>query len=38
MALPWQVDGTRPPLDLPPPGLGDHTAEFLDEFGDARVQ
>jgi crotonobetainyl-CoA:carnitine CoA-transferase CaiB-like acyl-CoA transferase len=38
MALPWRVDGTRPPLELPPPGLGEHTTEFLEEFGGASVQ
>ncbi|MEO5617888.1 MAG: CoA transferase, partial [Candidatus Eisenbacteria bacterium] len=32
LALPWQIDGVRPPLVLPPPGLGQHTAEFLDRF------
>ncbi len=31
--LPWRVDGTRPPLRLPPPALGQHTAEFLARFG-----
>ena len=38
MALPWRVDGTRPPLTLPPPALGAHTAAFLAEFGSSGVQ
>ena len=32
MALPWRVDGERPALALPPPALGQHTAEFLARF------
>lgn len=32
MALPWAVDGARPPVDLPPPALGQHTEEFLATF------
>src|SRR5262249_48816229 len=34
-ALPWRVDGARPPVVLPPPALGAHTAEFLAAFGGA---
>jgi crotonobetainyl-CoA:carnitine CoA-transferase CaiB-like acyl-CoA transferase len=33
LALPWRLNGTRPPLELPPPALGQHTAEFLARFG-----
>jgi crotonobetainyl-CoA:carnitine CoA-transferase CaiB-like acyl-CoA transferase len=32
-ALPWRIDGARPPLDLPPPSLGQHGAEFVARFG-----
>jgi crotonobetainyl-CoA:carnitine CoA-transferase CaiB-like acyl-CoA transferase len=32
-ALPWRIDAQRPPLRLPPPRLGAHTAEFLARFG-----
>jgi formyl-CoA transferase/CoA:oxalate CoA-transferase len=32
-ALPWRIDAARPPLRLPPPSLGQHTAEFLERFG-----
>ena len=32
MALPWAVDGARPPVDLSPPALGQHTEEFLATF------
>jgi crotonobetainyl-CoA:carnitine CoA-transferase CaiB-like acyl-CoA transferase len=32
LALPWRSDGARAPLDLPPPALGRHTAEFLAAF------
>jgi crotonobetainyl-CoA:carnitine CoA-transferase CaiB-like acyl-CoA transferase len=32
LALPWKSDGIRPPLDWPPPALGQHTAEFLERF------
>lgn len=32
-ALPWRVDGERPPVDRPPPALGQHTEEFLATFG-----
>jgi crotonobetainyl-CoA:carnitine CoA-transferase CaiB-like acyl-CoA transferase len=38
MALPWQVDGVRPALAMPPPGLGEHTAEFLETFGGSGLQ
>jgi crotonobetainyl-CoA:carnitine CoA-transferase CaiB-like acyl-CoA transferase len=30
---PWRAAGTRPPLRLPPPRLGQHTEEFLERFG-----
>jgi len=33
LALPWRIDGARPPLHLPPPRLGEHTAAFRDRFG-----
>ncbi len=33
LALPWRANGARPPLALPPPALGAHTAEFLAPFG-----
>jgi crotonobetainyl-CoA:carnitine CoA-transferase CaiB-like acyl-CoA transferase len=33
MALPWRTDGARPPLHLPPPALGEHTAAFRERFG-----
>jgi crotonobetainyl-CoA:carnitine CoA-transferase CaiB-like acyl-CoA transferase len=32
MAMPWRVDGRRPPVRLAPPRLGEHTAEFLARF------
>lgn len=32
LSLPWCADGERPPVMLPPPALGQHTAEFLSEF------
>ena len=32
LALPWKTEGTRPPLVLPPPRLGEHTGEFLRRF------
>jgi crotonobetainyl-CoA:carnitine CoA-transferase CaiB-like acyl-CoA transferase len=35
LALPWQVDGERPPVERVPPSLGQHTAEFRAEFGAA---
>jgi crotonobetainyl-CoA:carnitine CoA-transferase CaiB-like acyl-CoA transferase len=31
-ALPWRLDGVRPPVDRPPPALGQHTDEFLATF------
>jgi len=34
-SMPWKTDGVRPPVDLPPPALGQHTAEFLAEFAAA---
>jgi crotonobetainyl-CoA:carnitine CoA-transferase CaiB-like acyl-CoA transferase len=33
LGLPWRADGVRPPLRLPPPRLGEHTAAFLARFG-----
>ncbi|HEY6195270.1 MAG TPA: CoA transferase, partial [Candidatus Eisenbacteria bacterium] len=36
-ALPWEVDGRRPPVLHPPPALGQHTAEFLAAYGGADV-
>ncbi len=33
LALPWLSDGARAPLRLPPPRLGEHTAEFFERFG-----
>ena len=32
LSLPWRVEGTRPPLRLPPPRLGEHTQAFRDRF------
>uniref|UniRef100_A0A832I7E6 CoA transferase n=1 Tax=Eiseniibacteriota bacterium TaxID=2212470 RepID=A0A832I7E6_UNCEI len=32
LALPWRMDGARPPLRLPPPALGQHTADFRTRF------
>ena len=32
-ALPWRVDGSRPPLRWAPPRLGQHTGEFRARFG-----
>jgi len=32
LSLPWRADGARPPLELPPPALGQHTGEFLRTF------
>jgi crotonobetainyl-CoA:carnitine CoA-transferase CaiB-like acyl-CoA transferase len=31
-ALPWCMNGVRPPVDRPPPALGQHTDEFLATF------
>ncbi len=31
--LPWRIEGERPAVVLPPPTLGQHTAEFLARFG-----
>lgn len=36
LSLPWQSDGVRPPVRMPPPALGQDTAGFLAEFGAAR--
>jgi crotonobetainyl-CoA:carnitine CoA-transferase CaiB-like acyl-CoA transferase len=33
LALPWRTGTERAPLRLPPPRLGEHTAEFLARFG-----
>ena len=33
LGLPFVLDGERPPLRRPPPGLGQHQAEVLDELG-----
>jgi glutaryl-CoA transferase len=30
---PWRIDAARPPLRLPPPALGEHTAAFRQRFG-----
>ena len=38
LSLPWRIDGTRPPVELPPPSLGQHTAEFMSEFAPGSVQ
>jgi crotonobetainyl-CoA:carnitine CoA-transferase CaiB-like acyl-CoA transferase len=32
-ALPWLADGARAPVRRVPPALGEHTAEFLAEYG-----
>ena len=32
-ALPWKIEAARPPVLLPPPSLGQHTAEFRERFG-----
>jgi crotonobetainyl-CoA:carnitine CoA-transferase CaiB-like acyl-CoA transferase len=32
LALPWLIQGGRPPLRLPPPSVGQHTAEFRARF------
>jgi len=33
LALPWRIENARPPLRLPPPALGEHTAGFRARFG-----
>jgi len=33
LALPWRIEGARPPLRLPPPLLGRNTAAFLERWG-----
>jgi crotonobetainyl-CoA:carnitine CoA-transferase CaiB-like acyl-CoA transferase len=33
LALPWRSEGRRPPVDRPPPALGQDTAGFLEAFG-----
>jgi crotonobetainyl-CoA:carnitine CoA-transferase CaiB-like acyl-CoA transferase len=38
MALPWQADGRRPPVERTPPALGQDTADFLAGFGAPAVQ
>ena len=32
-SIPWLADGARAPLRRVPPALGEHTAEFLAEYG-----
>ena len=32
MALPWRIEGYRPPLHLSPPALGEHTVQFRERF------
>ena len=31
-AMPWRMDGVRPPVERTPPALGQHTEEFLATF------
>ena len=38
LGLPFLVDGRRPPLRRPPPSLGQHQAEVLDELGLTRQE
>jgi formyl-CoA transferase/CoA:oxalate CoA-transferase len=33
LGLPFLLDGERPPLRRPPPGLGEHQSEVLEELG-----
>jgi crotonobetainyl-CoA:carnitine CoA-transferase CaiB-like acyl-CoA transferase len=33
LGAPYRASGTRPPLRLPPPRLGQHTEDFLARFG-----
>jgi crotonobetainyl-CoA:carnitine CoA-transferase CaiB-like acyl-CoA transferase len=33
LGLPFLLDGERPPLRRPPPGLGEHQDEVLEEVG-----
>ena len=33
LGLPWRIAGTRAPLRLPPPRLGQHTGAFRERFG-----
>ena len=35
LAMPWRIEGARPPLRLPPPLLGRDTAAFLERWGAA---
>lgn len=35
LGTPWRTNGARPPLELPPPALGQHTAEFRARFSGA---
>ncbi len=35
-ALPWRIDGARPPLRHPPPALGAQTGAFMQRWGEPR--